>query len=545
MPVSTSLDAGAAADPDVAAPAHRRRVPLLVWAVTALHVALLLGYTVLYPPYLGYDEPQHVDMVVALLAGDGWQDPGERTLSEGVGRSSDPLYGEGLVPAIERPYSGSDFAERGERPSLEELGGNAPSTGGELPNQMVQHPPLWYASGAAVVALLPGADGWSYDVTVAVLRLVSVLMAAPLPLLVFALARRVSRDDVVATTAAVLPLAVPGLTRIGASAGNDALVVLTFAAVLVAVGRVVTGDVSRRTAVAAGVLTSLALLTKGFALVLPPVLVAAYAVAWLRRRTASVVVSAAIALGLAAIGCLWWLRNVVRFGALQPSGFGPEAARRLRGTPREPGEDAPVSEFVSTFYEVTTTRFWAGLGVPEPPTFSLGLASVLTAVALLGLLVGLGVGVRPRAGAAARRLPLVVLLLPFAMLLGPLVRADLVSYQRFVGIGGEVGVHGRYLYGAVAGLAVVAAVGFRKLLPGSARWLPALAVVVVVAVQGWAFWLVFTDFWAPGGAVSSGLDALLAVSPWPPVVTAFPLSAAVVLAAVSALLALRSARVAA
>jgi small subunit ribosomal protein S36 len=541
--VSTSLDA---ADDTVATPVRRRaRVPLLVWAITALHVALLLAYTVLYPAYLGYDEPQHVDMVVALRAGDGWPDPGERALSEGVGRSSDPVYGGGLVPALERPYRADDVPERGARPSLEDLGGNAPSTGGELPNQMVQHPPLWYATGAAVVALLPGSGGWPYDAYVAVLRLVSVLMVAPLPLLAWALARRLSRDDVVATTAAALPLAVPGLTRIGASAGNDALVVLTFAAVLVALARALTGDASRRTAVAAGALTTLALLTKGFALVLPAVVLAAYAVAWLRRRTWSVLRSAAIALAVSAVGWLWWLRNLLEFGALQPSGFGREAASRLRGTPREAGDNGSPGEFASTFSEVTMTRFWAGLGVPEPPTFSVGLAAVLTVLAAAGVLAGVVAGVRSRPGAASRRLPLLVVLLPFVLLLVPLVRADLLSYQRYEGPGTEVGVHGRYLYGAVAGLAAVAAVGYRRLLAGHARWLPALAVLAAVAVQAWALWLVFTDLWAPGGALSAGLGALLAVSPWPPVVTALPLSAAAVLAAVTLVLAVRPARVSA
>ena len=96
--VDGSVDAGS-----LHAPA-RPRLPLLVWVVTALHVALLLAYTVLYPAYLGYDEPQHVDMVVALRAGDGWAVPGEWALYEGDGRSLDRVYGGVLEPMVHQLY---------------------------------------------------------------------------------------------------------------------------------------------------------------------------------------------------------------------------------------------------------------------------------------------------------------------------------------------------------------------------------------------------------------------------------------------------------
>lgn len=528
---------------------RRPQVPALVWVVTGLHTALLLVYAVLYPAHLGYDEPQHVDLVVALLAGDGWPGPGERILSEGVYRSSDALYDNGGVegspfssgdlPALAQPYQVGDFGTRGDRPSLEELGGNAPSPY-YPPNQIVQHPPLWHATGALVLAVLPGSERWPYDVTVGVLRLVSVLMVAPLPVLTWALARRLVAEPSVANAAAVLPLAVPGLTRVGASAGNDALVVLTFAAVLVALARVLTGDLTRRTAVATGVLVTLALLTKGFALILPVVVVAAYALAWLRQRSSAVLVPAALTLAVSGVGLLWWVRNLVVYGAVQPRGYGEEATDLLRGTPRPPGTEVALAPFFRQFYETTSSRFWAGLGVPEPPTFSVPVSTALTLLTVLGVLAALVAGGRTTRREPDRRGALLVLLLPVALLLAPLLWADLQSYRTYESRVDEVGVQGRYLYGAVAGVAVAVAVGYRRLLP-SGRSLVLLAVVAALVVQLHALQLVFGQLWLPQGAglggLPEGFGVLLAASPWPPLVTTLPFVAAGVLALTSVTLA--------
>ena len=526
----------------------RAGFPLLVWAITGLHTALLLVYAVLYPAHLGYDEPQHVDMVVALLSGDGWPGPGERILSEGVYRSSDSLYDAGGVVdspypdgdllALEQPYRVGDFGTRGQRPSLEELGGNAPSEYFP-PNQIVQHPPLWHATGALVLAALPGAERWPYDVTVGVLRLVSVLMVAPLPLLAWAAARRLVADPVVANAAAALTLAVPGATRVGASAGNDALVVLTFAAVLVALARVVTGDTSRRTAAATGALVSLALLTKGFGLILPIVVVAAYAVAWWRQRAAATVTSAAVALAVSGVGLLWWARNVVVYGAVQPRGYGPEATAVLRGTPRPPGTEVALKPFFRQFYETTSSRFWSGLGVPDPPTFSVAVSTTLTALAVFGVLLALVAAVRVADDEPDRRPALLVLLLPVVLLLLPLVWADLQSYRTYESRVDEVGVQGRYLYGGIAGVAVAVAVGYRRLLPPG-RWTVGLAVAGALAVQLHALQLVLRQFWVPRGAGLGGLDdgfrVLFDAAAWPPAVTALPFVSAAVLAVVCVLL---------
>lgn len=538
--------------PTGAAPASvRTAVPAAVWSLTALHIALMLCYTVMFPAYLAPDEPQHVDMVVALLSGDGWPDPGERILSEGVYRSSDALYdnngvqdspfSDGDLPALKQPYQSNDFGPRGERGSLEERGGNAPS---EFypPNQIVQHPPLWHATGALVLAVLPGSERWPYDVTVAVLRLVSVLMVAPLPLLAWAAARRISGDPVVPKAAAAFTLAVPGLTRVGASAGNDALVVLMFAAVLAALARVATGDTRRRTAVATGVLVSLALLSKGFALVLPALVVLAYAFAWWRTRSLAALASAGTALAVSAVGMLWWLRNLVRYDALQPLGYGEEATALLRGTPRPPGPEPVLEPFLRQFFETTSSRFWSGLGVPGPPIFPVPVSTALTILTLVGVVAALAAGIRSSRKGPDQRPALVVLVLPVVLLLVPLLLKDLQSYRYYVSPINEVGVHGRYLYGGLVGLAVTVAIACRRLLPRG-RWSFTVATVAALAVQLCGLVLLTERLWVPAGkglgGLLDGFGVLSVVSPWPPVVTALPFLAAAVLVPVCLVLALR------
>ena len=78
------------------------RVPLTVWAVTALHVGLLLTFTFLYPPFTGFDETQHVDAVLSIRHGDGWPAPQERQLSEGIVAVATPAAAVGQRPAVQR-----------------------------------------------------------------------------------------------------------------------------------------------------------------------------------------------------------------------------------------------------------------------------------------------------------------------------------------------------------------------------------------------------------------------------------------------------------
>ncbi|WP_250290184.1 glycosyltransferase family 39 protein [Frankia sp. CiP1_Cm_nod1] len=275
-------------------PARRPRPPRTVVLLTMLHIALLLTYSFAFTTWTGYDEAQHVDMVYGLQHGAGWPAPGERIIAAGIAATSDDfdrgryaqMFQSGGRGDGAPPFAEIDPTPRDQRLSFDALGGPAPVTDGRLSNQMVQHPPLIYAIGAALLSVLPGSSGWAYDQQVWALRLLNIIVVAPLPLLTWEASRRFGLSAPLARAAAAIPLAVPGLTRVGATFNNDGLLMLSVGGLTALLAGVLTGDMRRRTAVGVGLLLGLAFLTKSLALPLVVVVAAAYLVGWARLRRA-------------------------------------------------------------------------------------------------------------------------------------------------------------------------------------------------------------------------------------------------------------------
>jgi small subunit ribosomal protein S36 len=262
---------------------------------------VLAGWSVLVPLYHAPDEPNHTDAVMRLAEGKGWPHPGEVTVTlGGIGAIASSPYG-----SRELPYDlnvgtllAQNATNRADRPSWGELGAHQPQDfvarhvevvrQEQFVQQIVQHPPLYYWVGAAVLRLLPGdVDHLRWDVVIGTLRLLSALMIIPLPFLAYHGARRLTGDENAATVAAVVPLAVPQLTHIGATVNNDNLLVLTGGLATVAIVYVLRGDTSLRTAAYTGTFIGLALFSKSLAIVFVPMVAAAYLLAWQRARRAT------------------------------------------------------------------------------------------------------------------------------------------------------------------------------------------------------------------------------------------------------------------
>ena len=123
----------------------------------------MLGASILWPMGYGYDEPQHVDM--AYVYADfsfTFYDPGELRPTEAGRAILRDIIAVGWPP--ERPLARAPIADRGERPSSAELGGNGQAEGNP-PNQMIQHPPLGYWV-YAVALDIPGVDALAWDLQV-------------------------------------------------------------------------------------------------------------------------------------------------------------------------------------------------------------------------------------------------------------------------------------------------------------------------------------------------------------------------------------------
>lgn len=484
-------------------------VPAPVWWFTAVLGFLLLLATLLYPPYRGPDEPQHVDLAVALERGETsplWE-PGERLLSPGVAaaelvenrRTADPVR-----------LADRDLVRRGERVSFDEA---LAAGGSDRGNQLVQHPPGYYLLLAGALRLLPGWERWDFETVVAVLRLVNLLLVLPLPLIAHAAARRASANRTVGVVGAGAVLAVPQLVHIGSSVNNDNLAVLATALWTLLTLHILAGDSSLRTAFWVGLTLGIGLQSKGLLLVLVPLLIAVYVVLGWRTRSPRVLGALVTAGGVSGvIGGWWWLRNWVRYGTPQPDGAYP-------GGVGPPAEDAAGwsdggPEWVRSFAELFVYRFFFDDPSGEAP---FGTAWVLAAgAAIVGGLLLLVV-FSSRTATLPGGIPLADRLLIFLPL--PLIVAIVASgsWDSFVRGLPLAAMQGRYAFPAICGLAVLVALGLYRVTP--VRWRPALPALILLVALTYQLLAVLTTlrlyWWSPSAGPLGTARAFVDAAPWP------------------------------
>ena len=169
-----------------------RGIPRSVRAVTALFGALLLAYSLLTPLGEAPDEAAHADLVLHLATGAPYPNYDGRNLGKAVQFGSSAYR---PMPGT-RVLTPEDAPDRAERRDFEDFGGDV---AGRTPNAILQHPPLYYRITSLAVRaerfLLPGTGLPPLDREWSMLRLISVLMALPLPLIAWATARRIGAAD--------------------------------------------------------------------------------------------------------------------------------------------------------------------------------------------------------------------------------------------------------------------------------------------------------------------------------------------------------------
>ena len=513
------------------------RVPVVIWVVTGVWASLLLGASLVWKMSYGYDEPLHVDLAyVYSRAPFTFYGPGELSPT----RAEETL--ETQVPGYQIDHNWPEANEdpvgpvrdRADRPTLDEAGGVEPAAG-DRRNQMIQHPPLYYWL-EAIVLRAPGVAGLAWDVQLWLMRLLSVVLALPLPILCWATAKRllgVGRTDETATgrspaspeawavLAALVPLSVPGLVRNLSSVSNDVLLVVATSVFLYAITRVLTGDLTMRTSILVSASLAVALLSKGFALVLPLVAFVAYTWAVSRGRPGAGRVvrrlaRPALVVGVGAVvGELWWLRNLLLYGTVQVNGLGAAATSTLYGPPDGGGS---LSRFIPSFVVQVLSRIWGGVGLPDTPIPSpvvVGGWLALTGVGLLAALVlPSGPGMRSRTW---------MLTLPALLTMAVVAAGSLTDYRTWSDY--VHGAQGRYLYLAIVPFSACVAVGWRRLVRSlGARGLARSLAVVGLAtlVTNASVWAMIVSTWYTTGPTFSwttlrvGIAALLAWAPVPP-----------------------------
>ena len=466
-----------------------RGVPAVVWLLTGTFAALLLLHTAITPLYRAPDEARHVDQVLALREARGYPPPGKEVLSQEVlgsywaaGYAVEGPNGIGVPdPRTDKradlPLKRSDAPDLGHAPAYKDV----PPLRRPLAqlNQMTQHPPLYYAVGAAVLWVIPWDQDLPFPWVIGILRLLSVACLVLLPLLAFGVARRLGLAAPACVAASVLPLAVPQLAHVGSAVTNDSLLIGLMSVLTVALTFVATGDLSKRTAVYVGLLTAAALFTKAFALAAIPWILVAYGVALWRTRSRLAVGGAIVAGATSLLGGWWYVVNVLRYGSLQ-------SEQTVQRNYREaPADFAPsLSAYLHHFGSFVSQRFWGEFGyleIPLPSAFTTTCTVVVLALLVLG-----AVSVRPL-------LPGLSLLMPLLGIAAIMLAGTYGLYRKYAIF---PGMQGRYLFPALVAVSVLVGAGLFFL---TRRFAPLVALVLAGGCQFYGSGYELDKFW--GGSL--------------------------------------------
>lgn len=470
-------------------------------AVTFLHLMLLLVWSVIVPTFRGADEHVHHDLIRRLT--ESWSYPEYDGLDVSR-RTLDALGTSPAYPAHAPAVSSDDATHRPDRAGWDDLG---PDVRNGPPNQMPQHPPLYYESAAVVLRAVDGDGRDPLDLAVWQLRLLSVLTLAPLPLLAADIARRYTRSAPVVVAAAAAVLAVPQLTHTGATVSNDPLMILLGSITLAGAARLATGDRRWATAVVTGIAAGAAMFTKGFAVPLVPAVALACLLPLVhiapvgegrrseRVERAGTIGRAAVVATLAlGFGGWWWIRNMVEYGTPQPG---------VRLRERVPGVELDLLRFAGDFSERIVSSFWGYFGWREvhlPIAVTVGMTVVVVVCSV---------------AACWQAWPRVVLVVPTLAATAMVLSSGWGAFKK---TGVSYATQGRYLFAGIAGLAALVSLGVARLSGRPRAWQAGATLCVALALQAASLWLTLRRYWA--GSTVDRVRAMVDFAPLPGPVTA-------------------------
>lgn len=489
----------------------------VVWWVVVLKLTLALALSLLIPFFRGPDEVLHFSMLRWYADNPGYSNPVQFTpVDTGLLATEVPQAGSQVRP----PLQVADATPRPERRTLAELDaeGIAP---GVPSNQLSQHPPLFYVATNAVtgvVAMVLPSDMWSWDRLALAYRWQSVLAGALLPLVASSAALWAGLRREVAAVAAASTLLVVQHTAIAAVLNSDTVVALLAGVAVAATLRWIARPDQRTWAIVGVIAAGLATSMKGtgFAVLAWVVLMVGMPAAWAWRHRLGDRVRARARLTtwlwvvvLALLGAWWQISQVVRFANPQPSNYRQKPV---------PDIDPTIGEFVNEWVTRVGSSFWGSpaprTGVSLPSVLVIVLSVVTCALVALALI-----------GPWRRRLGR---LIPTALLGLVLVQVALMvlnNWQYFFRTETTDTFQGRYLFVLLVPLAVLIALGVGevvRLSSGRARaiWFAVGFAAVGVAMHALIAVQMLERFWGPpGGTWSEHLEAVLAWSPLPTMLT--------------------------
>jgi hypothetical protein len=461
-----------------------------ITVITATFGLVLTLWALLTPMFHAPDEAAHFDAAVHLALGDGWPAPGHERYYEATSVAQTSV---GHVAASDRPTYG-------------ELLRTHPGAH-DYVNQMTQHPPTYYVVAAGVLDAIHFED-LRWDVDVFVVRMLSVLMVTPLPLLAWATVRRLTRSPKAAIVGGMMLFAVPQLAQIGSSVSNDPPVMLVGALLVWLVVRMHTGATGWRNLLALGVVLGLSVALKATGL--PAIPFVAVAVLFCARATIPLGARWIRTIGVLAVGGVlggwWWVHNLVAYRTLQPNGL----ISVRPNVPWPAGQTPNFGVFFNTEWNGLTSTFWGDFGRAQ-----FAMAPFLTdalSIMALGAIVVWGYRRRPGLAAACSLAVLPAALIAFQLL------NNWQGYERTQSIDG---VQGRYFFPGIVAMIALSAVAWRRavLTPVGRRRVGTVFSIAAMAVGVYGITVAYRGFYEEFHltATTAGLDRLFLQTPfgWP------------------------------
>ena len=416
--------------------------------LTSAFVALAAAFAVVVPMFENYDEQTHIDRV--RYTSRHWFE----TVGPDLRRTHGAWAAEAAVGLTDAPGDAAWAGVDSERPEYlafgDYPGGDTPQTDdcpGPCQNYQYNQPPAWYVLNAPIAKLV---DGASFPVTVLVLRLLAVLLGAPVVALAWWTAKAIWPDDPSAAIAVAAVVAGFGpLAFTVSAANNDALMLTCVFASVALMAHILRSGVTAWRALALGLVVGVGLLTKVQLTIVAPLAGLAILVA---RQSHISRFDAACVFALPTIaGAGWWFDVYTGSGVLTPE------SSEIIAPPRPgPWSDALFPVYALQRLPMLLDRMWGIYGFPivvVPVAWR-----VVLWIAVFAVAAGAVVTVKrfsPRW--------LVVLGVPVALALSVLW-ASFTTYRS----NGEIrGLAPRYLYPGLALYAAAAVAPLRRFLAQS------------------------------------------------------------------------------
>jgi hypothetical protein len=459
--------------------------------LTLAFVATGAAFAVIAPLFQAPDEPPHVDMVrhyadhpftladKNLQIRNGVQEAVDQT---GIDQGGTIDWASPRIPAERPVYPSFDDQPNADGPATScPVGTRGPDGWTSCQNYHYGHPPTFYELMAIPDRAL---HGFGFPTEVLVLRLLCLLLVAPIVPLTYYAARQVwPSSTALPLGAATLVALFAPLAAAAGAVNHDSMMLLCAGLYVAACARLLRRP-SPGAAIAVGLATGAGLLIKSNfqALAVAGGLIVLVALTAIPRRDR---VRTVVGFTVPAItGSAFWISNLLRFHTIgQPGG------EILRA--RTPGTHSGATFAGYSLRHVwdVVGRFWGlyGQSAVETPSFwrdALSWCAALLVVAgVVAYVVRRGVDVRR---VPAPSLRMWALALVPAVLLGGVL---LSSFQVYAKNGQVRGLLGRYLYAGLPVFAIAA--------------VAALASVAALARQRWT--------WRPG-AVSAAGTAVAAIA---------------------------------